>query len=221
MLLGGVLDVAVQKRQTTLLNLQTHFIYNYISPDNATPINASGARSDFSRLGRRLLSKTIGLVLGGGGARGISQVGIIRAFEEVGIPFDMVGGCSIGSFVGGLYAKNSTHVSIYGRTKLLSSRITSIWRSLIDLTYPITSLFTGHEFNRGIWKCFSDQLIEDLWIPYFAITTNITLSKLEVHTSGYLWRYIRASMSLSGFVPPLCDKGNLLMDGGYINTGTI
>jgi lysophospholipid hydrolase len=207
----------VTKKQMTLINLKNHFQNYYMSSENLTPVNSSGVRSDFARLGRRLLSKSLGLVLGGGGARGISHVGIIRAFEEVGIPFDMVGGCSIGAFVGGLYARNSTHVSIYGRTKLLSSRITSPWRSLIDLTYPITALFTGHEFNRGIWKCFSDTLIEDCWLPYFAMTTNITMSRSEIHTSGYIWRYVRASMSLSGFVPPLCDKGNLLMDGGYVN----
>jgi lysophospholipid hydrolase len=60
-------------------------------------------------------------------------------------------------------------------------------------------------------------LIEDCWIPYFAVTTNITWSKMEVHTSGYMWRYIRASMSLSGYLPPLCDNGSMLLDGGYVN----
>ncbi|XP_010167880.1 patatin-like phospholipase domain-containing protein 7, partial [Antrostomus carolinensis] len=59
----------------------------------------------------------------------------------------------------------------------------------------------------------------DLWIPYFTITTDITASAMRVHTDGSLWRYVRASMSLSGYMPPLCDPkdGHLLMDGGYIN----
>ncbi|OXB66490.1 hypothetical protein ASZ78_011605, partial [Callipepla squamata] len=59
----------------------------------------------------------------------------------------------------------------------------------------------------------------DLWIPYFTITTDITASAMRVHTDGSLWRYIRASMSLSGYMPPLCDPkdGHLLMDGGYVN----
>ena len=61
--------------------------------------------------------------------------------------------------------------------------------------------------------------LQDLWIPYFCITTDITESKMRVHTSGSLWRYVRSSMSLSGFLPPLCDPvdGHLLLDGGYVN----
>ncbi|KAI9190694.1 uncharacterized protein BJ171DRAFT_434169 [Polychytrium aggregatum] len=177
----------------------------------------TGIRSDFARLSRRLLSRSIGLVLGGGGARGLSHLGVIRAFEEAGIPIDMVGGTSIGSFVSGLYARENDHVSIYGRAKSFSGRMTSVWRQLMDLTYPVTSLFNGHEFNRGIWKCFSNTQIEDCWLSFFAVTTNITWSRMEIHQKGYMWRYIRASMSLSGYLPPLCDNGNMLLDGGYLN----
>ncbi|KAJ3090881.1 phosphatidylcholine and lysophosphatidylcholine phospholipase [Quaeritorhiza haematococci] len=177
----------------------------------------AGLRSDFARLARRLLSRSIGLVLGGGGARGISHVGLIHAFEEAGIPIDMVGGTSIGAFVGGLYARENDHVSVFGRAKQFSGRMSSIWRKLSDLTYPVTSLFTGHEFNRGIWKSFYDTHIEDCWLPYFCVTTNITYSQAEIHRFGYMWRYIRASMSLSGYLPPLCDNGNMLLDGGYLN----
>ncbi|CAG8672350.1 15762_t:CDS:2, partial [Acaulospora colombiana] len=74
-----------------------------------------------------------------------------------------------------------------------------------------------HEFNRGIWKIFSDTQIEDFWLSYFCVTTNITWSRMEVHKRGYAWRYVRASMSLSAYLPPLCDNGNLLVDGGYMD----
>lgn len=174
-------------------------------------------RSDFSRLARRLLSKSIGLVLGGGGARGISHVGVIRALEEAGIPIDMIGGTSIGSFVGGLYARENDHVSVYGRTKSISTALSSTWRTILDLTYPFTAMTTGNEFNRAIWNSFGDTQIEDCWLPFFAVTTNITFSREEIHQQGYIWRYIRASMSLSGYLPPICDNGSMLMDGGYLN----
>ena len=62
-----------------------------------------------------------------------------------------------------------------------------------------------------------DSHIEDCWLSFFCITTNITWSRVEVHRFGYLWRYIRASMSLSGYLPPLCDNGHMLVDGGYLN----
>ncbi|RIB17732.1 hypothetical protein C2G38_2131898 [Gigaspora rosea] len=182
-----------------------------------SPTTHSGIRGDFSRLARRLCGKSVGLVLGGGGARGIAHIGVIKAMEEAGVPVDMVGGTSIGSFIGGLYARESDSVSILGRSKAFSSRMCSKWRQVFDLTYPLTAWFTGHQFNRGIWKCFSDTLIEDFWLSYFCVTTNITWSRMEVHNSGYAWRYVRASMSLSSFLPPLCDKGNLLVDGGYLD----
>lgn len=61
--------------------------------------------------------------------------------------------------------------------------------------------------------------MEDLWIPFFAITTDLTSSQMRVHSHGSLWRYVRASMSLAGYLPPLCDPidGHLLLDGGYVN----
>ncbi|GAB5588742.1 phosphatidylcholine and lysophosphatidylcholine phospholipase [Umbelopsis nana] len=178
---------------------------------------SSSTRNDFARLARRLCGKSVALVLGGGGARGISHMGVIQAIEEAGIPIDIIGGTSIGSFVGGLYAKNSDLVSTMARAKMFSGRVASLWRQLMDLTYPVTAWTTGHEFNRALWKCFGDSQIEDFWLPYFVVTTNITYSRMEVHTTGYAWRYVRASMSLSGYMPPICDNGNMLVDGGYMD----
>ncbi|KAK1759464.1 hypothetical protein QBC47DRAFT_457737 [Echria macrotheca] len=178
-------------------------------------------KGDFHRLARRLCGKSVGLVLGGGGARGIAQVGIIRAMEEAGIPIDIVGGTSIGAFVGGLYARHADVVPIYGLAKKFAGRMASKWRFVLDLTYPTTSYTTGHEFNRGIFKTFGKTQIEDFWLEYYCNTTNISKSRAEFHTSGYAWRYVRASMSLAGVLPPLCDEGSLLLDGGYIDNLTV
>ncbi|GAA5933617.1 hypothetical protein JCM3775_003753 [Rhodotorula graminis] len=175
------------------------------------------AQSDFARLARRLCGKSIGLVLGGGGARGISHLGALQALQERSIPIDMVGGTSIGAFVGGLYAREGDLVSAYGRAKRFSGRMSTLWRILTDLTYPVVAYTTGHEFNRGIYKSFYGTHIEDMWIPFFCNTTNITHSRMDVHTSGYAWRYVRASMSLAGLLPPLCDEGDMLVDGGYVD----
>ncbi|GAA6007388.1 hypothetical protein JCM10207_006324 [Rhodosporidiobolus poonsookiae] len=175
------------------------------------------ALSDFARLARRLCGKSIGVVLGGGGARGISHIGALRALHERNIPVDMVGGTSIGSFIGGLFAKEGDLVSTYGRAKRFSGRMSTLWRILTDLTYPVVAYTTGHEFNRGIYKSFYGVHIEDMWLPFFCNTTNITHSRMDVHTTGYAWRYVRASMSLAGLLPPLCDEGDMLVDGGYVD----
>ncbi|XP_017360949.1 patatin-like phospholipase domain-containing protein 7 isoform X2 [Cebus imitator] len=175
--------------------------------------------SDFSRLARVLTGNAIALVLGGGGARGCAQVGVLKALAECGIPVDMVGGTSIGAFMGALYSEERNYSQMRIRAKQWAEGMTSMMKAALDLTYPVTSMFSGASFNSSICSVFQDRQIEDLWIPYFAVTTDITASAMRVHTDGSLWRYVRASMSLSGYMPPLCDPkdGHLLMDGGYIN----
>ncbi|KAI1882486.1 hypothetical protein AGOR_G00251260 [Albula goreensis] len=175
--------------------------------------------SDFSRLARVLTGNAIALVLGGGGARGCSQVGILRALSEAGIPVDLVGGTSIGALMGALYAEDRSHSRMRVRAREWAMEMTSVFKKVLDLTYPVTSMFSGATFNSSISNVFKGKQIEDLWIPYFNITTDISASAMRVHTDGSLWRYVRASMSLSGYLPPLCDPkdGHLLMDGGYIN----
>ncbi|KAI1344966.1 hypothetical protein F5Y15DRAFT_410652 [Xylariaceae sp. FL0016] len=186
----------------------------YYSPD-------APFKGDFQRLARRLCGKSIGLVLGGGGARGIVQIGIIRAMEEAGIPIDIIGGTSIGSFIGALYARHADVVPMFGLAKKFAGRMASMWRFALDLTYPSASYTTGHEFNRGIFKTFGKHQIEDFWLEFYCNTTNISKSRAEIHTSGYAWRYVRASMSLAGLLPPLCDEGSMLLDGGYIDNLTV
>lgn len=198
-------------------SMQSEFITKYRRRGVPIYSNSHAHKNDFLRLARILSGQAVGLVLGGGGARGISHIGVIRALEENGIPIDFVGGTSIGSFVGGLYAKEYDIVPIYGRAKKFASRVGSLWRMALDLTYPATSYTTGHEFNRGIWKTFGDSQIEDFWLKYYVNSTNITHSRMEIHKSGYSWRYIRASMSLAGLLPPLTDKGSMLLDGGYMD----
>ncbi|KAK2735819.1 phosphatidylcholine and lysophosphatidylcholine phospholipase [Myotisia sp. PD_48] len=188
-----------------------------------TPLYSASTpfKGDFHRLARRLCGKAVGLVLGGGGARGIAHVGAIKALEEAGIPIDIVGGTSIGAFIGALYARDADVVPMYGRAKKFAGRMGSMWRFALDLTYPSASYTTGHEFNRGIFKAFGNSQIEDFWLEFYCNTTNISKSQLEYHSSGYVWRYVRASMTLAGLIPPLCDEGNLLLDGGYVDNLTV
>ena len=181
--------------------------------------NPPSIHSDFSRLARFLTGTSIGLVLGGGGARGAAHVGMIRAITEVGIPVDMVGGVSIGAFMGALWCQENNMTTFTQKARAWSHGMTSYWRQILDLTYPVTAMFTGHAFNRTIYEVFEERQIEDLWLPYFTLTTDITSSCPRVHRHGSLWRYVRSSMSLSGYLPPLCDPkdGHLLLDGGYVN----
>ncbi|KAK9498344.1 hypothetical protein O3M35_002998 [Rhynocoris fuscipes] len=182
-------------------------------------MSEANVHSDFSRLARWLTGTSVGLVLGGGGAKGASHVGMIKAIEEAGIPIDMVGGVSIGAFIGGLWCMHRDTTTLTQKAREWSQKMNKWWSLIFDLTYPVTSMFTGRAFNRTLTSAFGETRIEDLWVPYFTLSTDITASTMRVHTHGVLWRYVRASMSLSGYMPPLCDPtdGHLLLDGGYVN----
>lgn len=69
--------------------------------------------------------------------------------------------------------------------------MTQWWRQLFDLTYPVTSMFSGRDFNQTIKSTFGDTYIEDLWLPYFTVTTNITDSSMRIHSYGKFYCYLR------------------------------
>jgi len=189
--------------------------YRRLVDDNQKP----DINSDFARLARMITGTSVGLVLGGGGARGCSHVGMIRAILEAGIPIDRVAGVSIGAFMGGLWCQERDISKITVKARSFCLKMAQKWRMVLDLTYPFSSMMSGFGFNCLIEEVFTETNIEDLWLPYFTVTTDISVSSMKVHESGSLWRYVRSSMSLAGYMPPLCDPadGNLLLDGGYTN----
>lgn len=126
---------------------------------------------------------------------------------------------SIGSLVSALWAM-SRNIDEVTSSMAGWCRIMKGGYSLItDITYPAVSILSGRKFNSTIEALFKNKQIEDLWIPYFCVTTDITASGMRIHTHGSLWRYVRASMSLSWYSPPLCDPvdSHMLLDGGYVN----
>ncbi|TBU10847.1 putative phospholipase [Hamiltosporidium tvaerminnensis] len=188
-------------------------IHHVVSPSR----NDRLCLKDYERLARYLLNKRIGLVLGGGGARGYAHLGVIRALEENNIPIDVVGGTSMGAFIGGLYSKDISSISCYKWCKKMSEFMSSKWRFFTDLTLPLCSMLSGYNFNRIIKYFFKNLNIEDLWLEYFCISTCINRYEEVVHDKGILWKYIRSSMTLSVYLPPMNDKEGMLMDGGYTN----
>ncbi|CAG8775356.1 28059_t:CDS:2, partial [Racocetra persica] len=193
-----------KRGKNTLMNIQAQLQKYYSTIMERSPTTQNGSRSDFSRLARRLCGKSVGLVLGGGGARGIAHVGVIKALEEAGVPIDMVGGTSIGSFIGGLYARESDNVAILGRAKAFSSRMCSKWRQVINLIEV-----SGKVFQIHLSKIFGYHT--------FALPQT---------SRGHGWRFIKVVMHgdilehqchCHHSYPPLCDNGNLLVDGGYLD----
>ena len=175
-------------------------------------------KADYSRLARFLAGESIGVVLGGGGARGLAHVGVLQALDEEGIPIDCIGGCSQGAFIAALYAKHLSATTVVDVASEYARQFSTMG-FVRDLTLPILSYFNGANFSRVVREALgADLMIEDLWLSFFCISTNVRRSDINVHRSGLLWRYCRASMTLLGFLPPVIDdNGDLLLDGGYAN----
>ena len=168
---------------------------------------------DFDRIARLLTGNGVGLVLSGGGATGLAHIGVIRALEETGIPIDMVGGTSQGSWISGMYAMGYDYDTMMSVGKEVMSKV-----GRLKYTLPMVSLLTGHSATKAIKMLFGEQFIEDLWLNYFCVSANLTHGKMMVHESGSLWKYVRASSAIPGIVPPLVDNNNdLLIDGVTVN----
>uniref|UniRef100_K3WH12 PNPLA domain-containing protein n=1 Tax=Globisporangium ultimum (strain ATCC 200006 / CBS 805.95 / DAOM BR144) TaxID=431595 RepID=K3WH12_GLOUD len=192
--------------------------YEWISSFHNVQFPFEAHQPDFLRLCRRITGNAVGVVLGGGGARGLAHIGVLRALEECGIHVDVVGGTSIGAFIGAIYALHPHDLALVeSKVLALSLSMSSIMEKLKDLTLPISSFFNGSRFNRTIREFFYDLSIEDLMLNYFCVSTDIAKSRMSVHHSGHVWKYVRASMSLQGYLPPISEDGSLLLDGGYMN----
>ncbi len=170
----------------------------------------AGFDGDFARLARLLTGNAIGLVLGGGGARGFAHIGVVKALEEVGIPIDLVGGTSMGAIIAGFRAQDLDSAEIQSRCARYAG-------SQLDFTFPAVALLAGKKLGGQFRALFGERQIEDLWLPFFAVSTNLTRAEQVVHRSGRLAEALRASMSLPGIFPPARQGSDLLVDGGLIN----
>ncbi len=167
--------------------------------------------SHYARLARSIVGESVSLVLGGGVARGFAHIGVIRALEEAGIPIDMIGGTSMGAMIAGQY------VCGYDYETMIRINSDVFHRSSRDYTLPLIALLSGAELWRRGSKYVGDVTIEDLWLPYFAVSSNLTKADIEVHRTGSLGWAIRASGSLPGVWPPINHNGELLVDGAVLN----
>lgn len=171
-------------------------------------------QGDFGRLARLISGRAVAVVLSGGGARGIAHVGVLRAFEERGIPLDRVGSASFGSIIGGFHAMGQSWAEI--RSSL--SRFLVEQGSVVDLTAPAASLARGGKIGRQLHEGFMEVEIEDLWNPFFCTSSNLSAGRVEVHDSGRIRDAIRASISIPGVFPPVrAGGGDVLVDGGIMD----
>lgn len=156
---------------------------------------------------------TIGLALGGGAARGLAHIGVLRALMRAGYTPDVIAGTSIGAVVGGLHAA--------GKLDALADWATSLKRrdviSLVDIAISGGGLMGGSRVARLLEREIGDIRIEDLPIPFAAVATEIGTGHEIWLTRGLLMTALRGSYALPGILPPVRIGGRWLMDGALSN----
>lgn len=168
---------------------------------------------DIERLVRLLTGRGVGLVLSGGGARGFAHIGIVRALREANIPIDAVGGSSLGGILAAAVAAQWTHEEMIERFR----RTFVDTNPLNDYTLPLVSLVSGRKVSRLLQGEFGQIDIDDLPLPFFCVSSNLTTGSISIHRHGLLWRWLRASVAIPGVLPPIFHNGEVHVDGGAMN----
>ncbi|HNN00576.1 MAG TPA: cyclic nucleotide-binding domain-containing protein [Turneriella sp.] len=171
------------------------------------------AERGFDSLARFITGRSVGLALGGGGAKGLAHIGLLKAMQEENIPIDMIGGTSAGALMAGIYAMGYDAPEMERIAKALMSDK----KTLNDYTIPGVSLIRGKKFNTAIKNFFGETMIEDLWLPYFAVATSLTKAQKTIIDRGPVWKALRASASIPGILPPFYENGELLVDGAMLD----
>ena len=157
--------------------------------------------------------RSVSLVLGSGGARGLAHIGVIRWLEEEGYRIASIAGCSIGALIGGLHATGK--LAAYERWLLGRSRRELL--ALVDITLPRTGLIAGDKLAEVLRDLIGDVAIEALPIRFTAVASNIETGREVWLTRGPLLEAIRASIAIPVLFPPYRLNGGLLVDGGILN----
>jgi len=171
-------------------------------------------RRHVDRLARRLTGRARGLVFSGGGARGYAHLGVQRLIEERQVTIDCIGGSSMGALLGAAMAMGRDHASVMALSSRFASR-----RALFDYTLPIVSLMASAKLSRFCREVYGQTRIEDMWTPFFAVSSNLANGQAVVHDRGLLWQVVRSSISLPGLFSPVpSGEGDLLIDGAVLDS---
>ncbi len=171
-------------------------------------------RSDdhYARMARFFTGMAVGLVLSGGGARAYAHIGAIKALRESDTPIDFVCGTSMGAVIAAALAMGWDDDEIDWRIRKAFVESSP----LDDIAFPMIAMTRGLKVEERLEEHFGDFQIADLWLPFFCISSNLTLGTYQLHARGQLRWSLRASLSLPGILPPVNDGDNVLVDGGVM-----
>jgi|GEM_PF-569853 len=168
--------------------------------------------ADIGRASRLIAGRGLGLVLSGGGARALAHVGVIDALATRDIQIDAIGGTSIGGIIAAVFASER---EVSDTVRSLAAAFAK--RRFSDFAIPRTALYSERAFARTLGNLFGDIAIEDLPIPMFCVSTNLTEGVSVIHRTGRLVTWLRATSAVPGICPPILEQNNVYIDGGVLN----
>ncbi|HET8690852.1 MAG TPA: patatin-like phospholipase family protein [Steroidobacteraceae bacterium] len=212
----AMLDVSMRRAELLLLHAGERVARSAARWSAAlpgVPLHHVRSSADYGRVVRLLTGRAVGLVLSGGGARGFAHLGVVRALREHGVPIDLVGGTSMGGILAAGVAMDWSDEEL--ATRFRRSFVDT--NPLSDFTLPLVSLVSGRKVGMLLRREFGDIDIEDLPLPFYCVSSNLTTGRIAVHQQGTLWRWLRASVAIPGVLPPVFQGGEVFVDGGAMN----
>ncbi len=183
----------------------------------------------------------VGLALGGGGARGLAHIGVLKVLEAHQIPVDVIAGTSIGAIIGAFYALHpeaskleerttafvqapefqESGLDLFKKKKAAENFFGQVAkyvkeRVVINLAHSRTSLVGGWRVSRAVEFMLEDQTFEQCRLPFACVATDLVSGGEVIFREGSLRKAVAASMSIPGFLPPLQHDGRLLIDGAVV-----
>lgn len=172
-----------------------------------------GATDDAERMARVLTGSAVGVVFSGGGARAYAHIGALRALHEAKVPIDFVGGSSMGAVIAAGPALGWTQEELEARIH----RAFVVKNPLSDITFPMLAMTRAAKVDQLLIDAYGDMDLADTARPFFAVSTNLTSGKIEVHRRGMMRKAMRASIAIPGLLPPIVIDGQVLVDGAVLN----
>jgi NTE family protein len=182
-------------------------------------MNANAPLSQgIDRLSRGVAGMRVGLALGGGGAKGLAHLGVLKVLEKEGVPIDYVAGSSFGAFIGALYAMGYDSAQLCDTVpRILNPSALRSFLTASLLKLSLSSLLGGKGVEQGLRGVFGTTDFNDLRLPFAAVAVDLNSGSPTTLKEGPVYLAVRASVSIPGIFAPLRLGNRYLVDGGILN----
>jgi NTE family protein len=183
--------------------------WDLLGPVSHHPADDAG----IGALARRIAGRSLGLVLAGGGARGLAHFGVYEELSRAGVVIDRFGGTSAGAIASAAFAMGMNAQEAIAAAREYMAR----GNPLGDYTIPAVAFTRGGRVDRLVESFFGSTLIEHLPKAFFSVSADMVTGDQIIHRRGLLSVAVRASISIPGLIPPVQHGEQMLIDGGLLN----